>query len=69
MTHKSQSARLAAQRSAAEPKEEGIRRLECGSGKLADQNLALLALILGNGIEQVAAQVFEIDIVGKSSEA
>ena len=61
---KARPARLSAQRTAADLEEEGLVRLERRRVEFADQDLALLAAIFGDGFDQVATQVLGIGEVG-----
>ncbi len=64
MANEGQTARFAAQRTAANLQEEGFLRLKRGRIEFADEGLALLAAILGNRLDQVAAQIFQAAEVG-----
>ena len=59
VSDESQSTRFPAERAAADPQEERIVGLEGRRVEIADQNLALLTPIFGNGIDQIAPQVFQ----------
>src|ERR1700688_2124366 len=59
MTDESQPARFPAQRAAANAQKKSLARFESGRVEISDQNLALLAAIFSNGLDQIASQSFE----------
>ncbi len=64
VAYKSESACLSAQRTAADLEEERFRWLEGRGVEFADQDLALLAAILSDGVDQVAAQFLGVGEIG-----
>src|SRR5579862_6610026 len=64
MANERQSAGFAAQRAGSDPQEARFRRLERISLEIADQYLVLLAPVVVDGIDQVAAKVFRAIEVG-----
>ena len=64
MANESQPTRFSAKRAAANSQKESLSRLESGCVEIPDQNLALLVAILGDRLDQIAAQVFERGEIG-----
>ena len=64
VANEGQTARLAAQRTAANLQEERLRGLKAGGIEFADEGLALVAAILRNRLDQVAAQILQAAEIG-----
>ncbi len=67
MTDEGQPTRFSTQRTAADPQEIVVARLEGCRIEIADQNLTLLAAVIGDGIDQVVAQPIERGEIGNLS--
>src|SRR5208337_1517282 len=64
VAYEGKATRLSAERTAADLEEEGFVRRERRHAEFADQDLALVAAILGNGFNQIAPEFLGISEVG-----
>ena len=64
MAYKSEAARLAPQRSGADPQETRFRGFECIRVEVTDQQFTLFAAVVVDGFDQVVPQVFRAGEVG-----